>query len=73
MLPTPGVHHLHLNSVDHDTAIDFYVRQFPSTAKGNWGGMPALMSRPRRSHRVERHRSRCLDREALEPVEIKSA
>ena len=34
MLPTPAFHHLHLNSVDSDAAIDFYVRQFPSTSKG---------------------------------------
>ena len=44
MLPTPGFHHLHLNSVDPDAAIDFYVRQFPSTAKGSWAGEPALKS-----------------------------
>ena len=44
MLPTPGFHHLHLNSVDPDRAIDFYTRQFPSTAKGSWGGLPALKS-----------------------------
>ena len=44
MLPTPGFHHLHLNSVDPDAAIDFYVRQFPSTSKTTWGGMPALAS-----------------------------
>ena len=44
MLATPKFHHLHLNSTDPDTAIDFYVRQFPSTAKGNWGGFPALQS-----------------------------
>ena len=44
MLPTPGFHHLHLNSVDPDAAIDFYVRQFPSTAKGSWAGVPALKS-----------------------------
>jgi catechol 2,3-dioxygenase-like lactoylglutathione lyase family enzyme len=44
MLPTPGFHHLHLNSVNPDAAIDFYVRQFPSTAKANWGGLPALDS-----------------------------
>ena len=44
MLPAPGFHHLHLNSVDPDRAIDFYTRQFPSTAKGNWGGIPALES-----------------------------
>ena len=44
MLPTPGFHHLHLNSVDPGAAIDFYVRQFPSTSKTTWGGMPALSS-----------------------------
>lgn len=44
MLPTPGFHHLHLNSVDPDAAIDFYVRQFPSTRQGSWGGHPALLS-----------------------------
>ena len=44
MLPAPGFHHLHLNSVDPDAAIDFYVRQFPSTSKTSWGGLPALTS-----------------------------
>ncbi|HEX4184798.1 MAG TPA: VOC family protein [Stellaceae bacterium] len=44
MLATPGFHHLHLNSVDPDRAIDFYTRQFPRTAKGSWGGLPALKS-----------------------------
>ena len=44
MLPTPGFHHLHLNSVDPDAAIDFYTRQFPSTKKGVWGGIAALES-----------------------------
>jgi catechol 2,3-dioxygenase-like lactoylglutathione lyase family enzyme len=44
MLPTPGFHHLHLNSVDPDRAIDFYTRQFPSTARGSWGGFAALKS-----------------------------
>ena len=44
MLPTPGFHHLHLNSVDPDAAIDFYARQFPSTKKGRWGGIAALES-----------------------------
>ena len=44
MLPTPGFHHLHLNSVDPDAAIDFYVRQFPSSHKGSWGGHPALFT-----------------------------
>jgi catechol 2,3-dioxygenase-like lactoylglutathione lyase family enzyme len=44
MLTAPGFHHLHLNSVDPDSAIDFYTRQFPSTSKGSWGGFPALKS-----------------------------
>ena len=44
MLPTPGFHHLHLNSVDPDAAIDWYARQFPSCSKGDWGGFPALLS-----------------------------
>src|SRR5438046_3049883 len=44
MLPTPGFHHLQLNSVDPDRAIEFYVRQFPSTARTTWAGMPALRS-----------------------------
>ena len=44
MLPTPSFHHLHLNSVNPDAAIDFDVRQFSSTAKTSWGGLPALQS-----------------------------
>ncbi len=44
MLPTPAFHHLHLNSVDPDAAIDFYVQQFPSTSKSSWGGFAALKS-----------------------------
>jgi catechol 2,3-dioxygenase-like lactoylglutathione lyase family enzyme len=44
MLPAPGFHHLHLNSVDPDAAIGFYTRTFPFTAKATWGGMPALKS-----------------------------
>jgi catechol 2,3-dioxygenase-like lactoylglutathione lyase family enzyme len=42
MLPAPGFHHLHLNSVDPDAAIDFYVRQFPASAKTRWADLPAL-------------------------------
>ncbi|MET0484841.1 MAG: hypothetical protein ABW216_04030, partial [Candidatus Rokuibacteriota bacterium] len=38
----PGFHHLHLNSVDPDRAIDFYLRHFPTSAKTTWGGLPAL-------------------------------
>ena len=44
MLPTPGFHHLHLNSVDPAAAIDWYVRQFPSCTRGEWAGFPALLS-----------------------------
>ncbi len=43
-LPPPGFHHLHLNSVDPDGAIAFYTKEFPSTSKTSWGGMPALAS-----------------------------
>ena len=42
MLPPPGFHHLHLNSVDPDAAIAFYVRHFPTSSKTVWGGLPAL-------------------------------
>jgi hypothetical protein len=41
-LPTPGFHHLHLNSMNPDAAIDFYVKNFQSTSRSTWGGMPAL-------------------------------
>ena len=44
MLSAPGFHHLHLNSVDPDAAVDFYTRRFPTTAKASWGGLPALAS-----------------------------
>jgi len=41
-LPAPGFHHLHLNSTNPDAAIDFYVKNFPSTSRSTWGGMPAV-------------------------------
>ena len=44
MLPTPVFHHLHLNSVDPEAAIDFYTAQFPSTSRTTWGGASALQS-----------------------------
>src|SRR3954464_6804804 len=44
MLPPPGFHHLHLNSVEPAAAIDFYTRQFASTLASSWGGVPALAS-----------------------------
>jgi hypothetical protein len=31
-----------MNSVDPDSAIGFYLRQFPASAKTDWGGLPAL-------------------------------
>src|SRR5215471_1521930 len=43
-LGVPGFHHLHLNSVNPDAAIDFYTRQFPSTSKVTFAGAPALKS-----------------------------
>jgi len=43
-LAPPGFHHLHLNSVDPEKAIDFYTRQFPSTEKSSFAGAPALKS-----------------------------
>jgi len=44
MLPAPGFHHLHLNSVDPDAAVEFYTRRFPTSSKTSWGGLPALAS-----------------------------
>jgi catechol 2,3-dioxygenase-like lactoylglutathione lyase family enzyme len=44
MLPTPGFHHLHLNSVDPEAAIGFYTGLFPSTRRASWGGIAALQS-----------------------------
>lgn len=43
-LPTPAFHHLHLNSVNPEAAIDFYTRQFPTTSKATFAGQPALKS-----------------------------
>jgi catechol 2,3-dioxygenase-like lactoylglutathione lyase family enzyme len=43
-LPAPGFHHLHLNSMNPDAAIAFYAKEFPTTSKSTWGGMPALNS-----------------------------
>jgi catechol 2,3-dioxygenase-like lactoylglutathione lyase family enzyme len=43
-LPTPGFHHLHLNSVNPEAAIAFYVKQFPSTSASTFAGQPALRS-----------------------------
>jgi hypothetical protein len=43
-LPTSHFHHRHLNSVNPDAAIEFYIRQFPSTSKSTMAGLPALKS-----------------------------
>lgn len=43
-LAVPGFHHLHLNSVDPEAAIDFYTRAFPATARTTFAGQPALSS-----------------------------
>jgi catechol 2,3-dioxygenase-like lactoylglutathione lyase family enzyme len=43
-LAPPHFHHLVLNSTDPDAAIAFYVKEFPSTSKTIWEGMPALAS-----------------------------
>jgi len=39
MLPAPGFHHLHPNSVDPDVAIEFDVRQYPSFVKASGNGL----------------------------------
>jgi hypothetical protein len=44
MLPAPGFHHLQLNSVNPQAAIDFYLRQFPTTSRATWASLPALRS-----------------------------
>ena len=43
-LPAPAFHHLHLNSVDPEAAVAFYTRQFATTSKSSWNGLPALKS-----------------------------
>lgn len=43
-LPAPAFHHLHLNSINPEAAIEFYTKAFPSTSKGTFAGQPALRS-----------------------------
>ena len=43
-LPPPTFHHLHLNSVNPEAAIEFYTAAFPSTSKAAFAGQPALRS-----------------------------
>jgi catechol 2,3-dioxygenase-like lactoylglutathione lyase family enzyme len=40
----PAFHHLHLNSVNPEAAIEFYTKAFPSTSKDAFAGQPALRS-----------------------------
>jgi catechol 2,3-dioxygenase-like lactoylglutathione lyase family enzyme len=40
----PRFHHLHLNSVNPEAAIEFYTKAFPSTSKDSFAGQPALRS-----------------------------
>jgi catechol 2,3-dioxygenase-like lactoylglutathione lyase family enzyme len=44
MPESPTFHHIHLNSVNPEAAIEFYVRQFPSTRRGTWAGEATLES-----------------------------
>jgi catechol 2,3-dioxygenase-like lactoylglutathione lyase family enzyme len=44
MLPAPGFHHLHLNSMNPEAAAAWYAKEFPSTSKTTWDGMTALKS-----------------------------
>src|SRR5438874_5042013 len=43
-LPAPTFHHLHLNSMNPNTAIDWYTKAFPATSTTTWAGEPALKS-----------------------------
>jgi len=43
-LPAPVFHHLHLNSIAPEAAIEFYTKAFPSTSKATFAGQPALRS-----------------------------
>jgi catechol 2,3-dioxygenase-like lactoylglutathione lyase family enzyme len=41
-LPTPGFHHLHLNSPDPEAEIAFYTKNFSTTQRAMFDGQPAL-------------------------------
>ena len=43
-MPPPSFHHLHLNSVNPEAAIEFYTKAFPATSKTTFAGEPALRS-----------------------------
>ena len=63
-LPAPEFHHLHLNSVNPEAAIDFYTRQFPSTSSDTFAGQPALEIADRRLDPVHQGRHAAADRAA---------
>ena len=43
-LAPPRFHHIELNSTDPEGAIAFYRKEFPTTSRTVWQGMPALAS-----------------------------
>ena len=43
-LAPPHFHHLALNSTNPDSAIAFYLREFSSTTRTSWEGLPAVAS-----------------------------
>ena len=43
-LAPPSFHHLHLNSVNPEAAIEFYMKAFSVTSKTTFAGQPALAS-----------------------------
>jgi len=43
-LAPPHFHHLALNSTNPDAAVAFYLREFPSTTRTSWEGLPAVAS-----------------------------
>jgi hypothetical protein len=43
-LPPPSFHHLHLNAIDPGAMIAYLNREFPSTSRTTWAGLPALAS-----------------------------
>ena len=43
-LPAPAFHHLHLNSINPEAAIEFYTKAFPTTSRGTFAGQSALRS-----------------------------
>jgi hypothetical protein len=86
-LPAPGFHHLHLDSMNPETAAAWYAKEFPSTSKTTWGGisvagLDARVAKLRaenvtfleQPHRVGDTRAVLIEgpgREALELIEVK--